>query len=409
MTLQRDARQMPLVLIEADGSWWQQEQVWRTVHARLLKALSVEPPSLIFALSHTHSAPPLTNSEPEMPGGDLLADWLERLTKVAIDTARQALEVACDAMLDWHVGRCQLAAVRDYPEPLLGSRRLVCGYNPEVTADDTLLVGRVTDTQGQLRATLCNYACHPTTLAWENTAISPDYVGAMRETIQLETGVPALFIQGASGDLAPRCQYVADPRVADRHGQQLGFAALATLKDMDPPGSRLAYDGVVESGAPLAIWRPEVVPKSRQLQATRVLIELPLKQWPTVEELDQQWAACGDRALKERIRRRRNVRRTVGDGPSFFLPVWTWRMGEAVLVGSMAESYSLLQRELRGRFPDRAVVVGNVMNGSIGYLPAADSYDEDIYQVWQTPFARGCLEIVLDAMTESIRGITDAV
>ena len=334
-----------------------------------------------------------------------MADWLERLTLAAIDTARQALDNACDATLDWHVGRCQLASVRDYPEPLPGSQRLVCGYHPAAEADDTLLVGRVTDTEGRLQATLCNYACHPTTLAWENTAISPDYVGAMRETIQNETGVPALFLQGASGELAPRFQYVADPRIADRHGRQLGFAALATLMDMDPPGSRMAYDGVVESGAPLAIWRLESVSVSHALQAKCVAVDLPLKQWPTASELDQQWAACEDRALKERVRRRRNVRRAVGDGPSFPLPVWIWRMGETVLVGSMVESYSLLQRELRRRFSDRTIVVGNVVNGSIGYLPPADCYDKDIYQVWQTPFARGCLELVLDRVTESIRTV----
>ena len=49
------------------------------------------------------------------------------------------------------------------------------------------------------------------------------------------------------------------------------------------------------------------------------------------------------------------------------------------------------------------------MNGSVGYLPAADAYNDDIYQVWQTPFARGGLELVLDAMTKSIREITVGV
>ncbi len=403
MTLERDDEQTPLVLIEADGSWWQSQQLWHATHARLLAALSLESQSLIFALSHTHSAPPLTTANTDMPGGDLLVQWVEQLTLTAINTVRQARDGACESTLDWHVGRCQLASVRDYPEPRSDSERFVCGYNPTVKADDTLLVGRVTDTAGHLRATICNYACHPTTLAWENTAISPDYVGAMRTTIQDETGVPALFLQGASGELAPRYQYVADPRVADQHGAQLGFAALATLNDMPSPATRLAYDGVVESGAPLAIWKPESAPVSRQLLAKCVTVDLPLKQWPTASELDQQWAACGDRALKERIRRRRIVRRAVGDGPTFPLPVWIWQMGQAVLVGSMTESYSLLQRELRRRFPDRAVVVGNVMNGSIGYLPSADCYDDDIYQVWQTPFARGGLETVMDAVTEAVR------
>ena len=39
-------------------------------------------------------------------------------------------------------------------------------------------------TTGEVLGTVVNYACHPTTLAWENTLISPDYVGAMREVVE---------------------------------------------------------------------------------------------------------------------------------------------------------------------------------------------------------------------------------
>jgi hypothetical protein len=325
--------------------------------------------------------------------------------QAAIDAAHEARRGATDAILDWHVGRCQLAAVRDVPEP--GAQRMVCGYNPDLQADDTLMVGRVTDSRGQVRATLSNYACHPTTLAWENTAISPDYVGALRETVESVTGAPALFLQGASGELAPRYQYVADHALADRHGRNLGFATLATLMDMDPPATQLAFQGVVESGAPLAVWRPQATAVSGTLRATCHSVDLPLKAWPSAEELERQRLACEDRALRERLRRRRNVRRAVGDDPCYRLPFWTWRIGDALLVGSRVEAYSQLQRQLRARLSDRIVVCGHVVNGSIGYLPPADRYDEDIYQVWQTPFARGCLELTTEAMFRALQELLD--
>ena len=149
--------------------------------------------------------------------------------------------------IDWDVGRCKLATNRDLPDPDPSQQRIICGYNPDGDPDDALLVGRITDATGSARATLVNYACHPTTLAWENAAISPDYVGAMRETIQQATNAPALFLLGACGELAPRYQYVGDPEVADRHGRELGFAALSTLNGMEPPGTQLSYAGVVES------------------------------------------------------------------------------------------------------------------------------------------------------------------
>src|SRR5690606_3129471 len=108
--------------------------------------------------------------------------------------------------------------------------RLLVGFNPKEQADDTLLVGRVTDAKGKISGTIVNYACHPTTLAWENRLISPDYVGAMRELVEGNSDAPCLFLQGASGELSPAEQYSGDSALADAYGRQLGYAALAALE-----------------------------------------------------------------------------------------------------------------------------------------------------------------------------------
>jgi hypothetical protein len=251
-----------------------------------------------------------------------------------------------------------------------------------------------------------NYACHPTTLAWENEAISPDYVGAMRETIQQVTSAPALFLLGACGELAPRYQYVRDPEVADRHGRELGFAALATLNGMEPPGTQLRYAEVVESGAPLAVWRHEPNEPSPELRAIRASVALPIKScWPSAEELESQRRKCTDRALEERLRRKVDIRLGIGDASTFELPLHVWRIGDAALVGTCCESYSVLQQELRRRFRDTTILCMNLINGSIGYLPPAELYDEDVYAVWQTPFDLGSYERLLETMTREIRDV----
>src|SRR5439155_5648567 len=145
---------------------------------------------------------------------------------------------------------CSLAAERDF----FDEGQFVCGFNPGMPADDTVLVARVTDESGQLMATVVNYACHPTTLAWDNTLISPDYVGALREVVEQATGAPCLFLQGASGDLGPREGFVGDTAVADRNGRQLGHAVLSALESLPPPGTRFVYTGPVVSGATLGTW-----------------------------------------------------------------------------------------------------------------------------------------------------------
>src|SRR6185436_4126577 len=133
-------------------------------------------------------------------------------------------------------------------------RQFVCGFNPAGEADDTVLVARATADDGRLIATLVNYACHPTTLAWDNTLISPDYPGAMREVIEQATGAPCVFLQGASGELGPREGFVGDTAVADRNGRQLGYAALAAIEALPPRGTRFDYAGPVVSGATIGTW-----------------------------------------------------------------------------------------------------------------------------------------------------------
>lgn len=405
MTLASPSQSQPLVYVDADLGWWKTPQTFHQFMERLLGTVAIAPANLLFGLSHTHAGPPLMKAEDSLPGSDLLHDWMEQLFEATVRSVGEALQSAFEATLDWHVGHCNLAAYRDLPDPAPQRSRVICGFNPDGDPDDTLLVGRVTDSSGRIRATLTNYACHPTTLAWGNTAISPDYVGAMRETIEQSTAAPALFMLGACGDLAPRYQYVSDPAVADRHGRQLGFATLATLEDMEPAGTRLSFSETVESGAPLAVWSHDSYPLSQQLLAHHTTVELPLKDWPTAEELENERLRCSDRALEERLRRKRDIRRGIGDGSTYPLPLYVWRIGDAVLVGCCCEPYSILQQTLRSRFPDNRIACLNLINGSVGYLPPAELYDTDVYPVWQTPFDRGSLETTVDAMTMAIQAV----
>jgi hypothetical protein len=265
------------------------------------------------------------------------------------------------------------------------------------------MVARITDMAGVPLATIANYACHPTTLAWGNDLVSPDFVGEMRSTIEREGAGLGLFLQGASGELAPRYQYVGDPAVADSHGRELAHAVLATVHAMEPPGQTLVFDCVVESGAPLATWRREPRPATPMMQsvaAQRRTVDLPLKDWPSAAELSVQFAACPDRPIAERIRRKLRIREALGDGATFPLEIWGWRIGEALVLGTMAEAYSCIQENVRAAFADREVVWLNLVNGSVGYLPPEPLYDVEIYQVWQTPFDRGSLEMLEVAATE---------
>ena len=223
-----------LALVAVDLGWFQHAPDERTLRAAILRRTGLEDAALLINMSHTHAGANVNSQLADKPGSELIQPYIEHLTEqigAAIIEARAAL---APAWVTYGTGRCALAANRDLWDA--EAQRFATGYNPDAPADDTLVVARVTGEDGELRATLFNYACHPTTLAWANRQLSPDYIGAAREVLERAFGAPALFLQGASGELAPRDDYVGDTAVADRNGRQLGYAAAAAIESLPPPG-----------------------------------------------------------------------------------------------------------------------------------------------------------------------------
>lgn len=393
-----------LVLASLDAGWWQGDEEENELRFGLIEALRLDADSVLIALTHTHAGPSLCRGDAEKPGGHLIGPYLDSVRAALIDATREAMAGAVPAVITWGAGRCDLATNRDLPDP--ERQRVVCGFNPDRPADDTVIVGRVTDAHHAPIATIVNYACHPTTLAWENRRLSPDFIGAMREVVEANThGAPCLFLQGASGELSPREQYVGDLAVADRNGRHLGFAALAALEAMLPPGTALQYTGVVESGAPLATWSRSHFDPPSALRARKIDVPLPLRPLPGEAQVEQELRTCTDRTMAERLRRKLRVIRAVGSGSTCSMPAWVWRIGDAVLVAHPNEAYSNLQTELRRRFPGRTIAVANIVNGHSGYLAPSELYDLDIYQVWQSPFERGSLEVLIDTCAAGIEAV----
>jgi Neutral/alkaline non-lysosomal ceramidase. len=387
-----------LVLLTADLGWWKNQSDERYIRHALLKDTGLQPHQLLFCLSHTHAGPSICRDDADKPGGAHIAPYLEKIREVAVTLIRTCQQRMQPATLTWGYGTCDLATNRD----LLQDGSYWVGFNPGKKADPTVLVGCIRDDSGKVLGTVVNYACHPTTLAHNNRLLSPDYVGAMRELVSTATEAPCLFLQGASGELAPREQYVADTGVADSHGRKLGYAVLAALESLLPNHTRLALTGSLTSGAPLAIWEYEPDKAETALSGRIVNITVDLKELPSLRDIQAEWAHCPDRVLKDRLWRKLNTRRAVGDGQTSTLEVWVWKLGGAYIVAQANEAYSDFQTAIRAAFPGRAIGVVNIANGYVGYLPPADAYDRDQYAVWQTPYERGALE-------KLIKGTIDAL
>ena len=395
-----------LTLVTLDYCSFQNPDDERALRRTVRERTGISEENFLLALGHQHSTVNAGSQIADKPGGNLGAAYRARLADEITAAVQEARATLSPAWITYGQGRCDLAGNRDYWDS--EAARWACGYNPGGPVDDTVLVARVTGDDGAVRATLFNYACHPTTLAWDNHLLSPDYVGAAREVLERAFGAPALFMQGASGDLGPRVGFVGDTAIADRNGRQLGYAAASAIEAIPPPATTFTYTGIVTSGADLGTWayRPssaESQQAASRLNARMQEVAIPIKPLPSAAELEASLAAATERPEGEKLHRRLNLRRALGETDTQVLSLWYWRLGDAVLVSIPDEPYSLLQQTLRHTFPETPIFVLGVTNGSLGYLCPREVYGTGRYQEVQSPYLPGCLETVIAA---AIRGVT---
>jgi len=394
-----------LALVAVDIGWFQHLPDALALRETVLQKTGLQSENFLLNMSHTHSSANANSVLTDVPGADLIKPYLAKLTDAVVAAINEAKQKMTPAWIAHGQGRCSLAVNRDYWDA--NANRFACGFNPDRVADDTVMVGRVTDDNGKVLATLFNYACHPTTLAWKNKLLSPDYIGAAREILERDFSAPALFFQGASGDLAPREGYVGDAAVADRNGRILGHAAVAALEALPPPATKFSYTGIVLSGADLGTWEyqrasADELRGAEKLKADMISVDLPLKDLPTISELEKMRAATADRHEQEKLLRRIYLRRAIGDGKSYAMPLWFWRLGNAAVVAIPNEAYSVLQEQLRAKFAGTPLWILGTTNWTLGYLAPRETYGKGIYQEIQSPFAAGCLEKTMDAAEQGL-------
>lgn len=386
---------------------------------------------ILFVFSHTHSGGHVVRSRSDLPGGDLIGPYLDSLPERIAEAVAAAGVAQQNVRITYTETPCAMGHHRDFYDA--ANETYVCGFNPE---DDTALpvkVARLTDDAGSTVGTIVNYPCHPTTLAWDNTLISPDYIGAMRETVEAATDGPCLFLLAPCGDIGPRHGFVGDTEVADRNGRQLAHAALSAVESMLPAGADFAYDGPVISGATIGAWLPREQTTDRQSTTSifrRERLTVPLSylaELPTVDETEaalaghiereselieqgETVAARDERALAERCRRTLERIRPLPAGDTYPFAVELMQLGDAFWVFVEGEPYYDVQRDLQNRFPDATIVVNTLSNAArSGYLPSRTAYDKPtLYQVNVAMVAAGSLERVTDAIAERVESWLDS-
>lgn len=84
------------------------------------------------------------------------------------------------------------------------------------------------------------------------------------------------------------------------------------------------------------------------------------------------------------------------------LPIYVWKLGRSFFVGAPVEFYSEVQTSLREEFLDFTILVLDVCNGFLNYLPRKEDFDRDSYPVRISLFAAGSMAHARDKAAETI-------
>jgi hypothetical protein len=205
LILVRGKEQMALVSLDLGRAPTRQSM--EKIRARVKKETGIE--HLFVVASHTHHGPVLELDDWPTKENSYVRQLEDKLAKLISD-AHQAKKPA-------RLG--------------IGEREVTLNRNrhskrDEKPVDRSLLVLRVEDAEGKPIAHAVNFAAHPTMLEAKMLKFSADYVGALAEQVEKETGAPCLFLQGAAGDLSANAG--SDNYTA--FGQRLAKEVLAVSK-----------------------------------------------------------------------------------------------------------------------------------------------------------------------------------
>jgi hypothetical protein len=229
------------------------------VLARLAGKSKVSNPRLAICSSHTHCAPMLAGSIPNIFSSDIPPEHWQRIERYTAEVTAKLEQVALAALaarrparLAWGVGHAGFAH----------NRRVAYAFRPE---DHSLPVLRVSGADGKPLAIVTSYACHCTTIAFNR--IHGDWAGCAQEALEKAfPGAVALVAIGCGADQNPnpRGVYV----MAREYGESVATEAARLVRGtLKPLTGKLAcrlqqIDLAFETPATREVWEARAKEKA---------------------------------------------------------------------------------------------------------------------------------------------------
>ncbi len=338
------------------------------------RRLGIPPEHVFTAAIHTHSGP--DDLDPD--------NWERPLAEIIAD----AVEAA--------VGALQPARVGSGFGFLYGhsiNRRWL-----DRPVDPAVGIIRVDDAEGRPLGLVCNFACHGVVMGADNLLISADWPGQACRDLEGAGFGECLFYQGGCGEINPLVTGVRALLESGRPVVAIGGIGV-WYGDRDDPEAWNIGDragGTFEEVAELAA--------AFTAEAARVACGIRTEE--EAEVWSQQLTVDAARSPEEPVMALPEGRAvTVARPLQLDSEVMLFRLGDALLVGEPGEVFGETSARLRTRLRllgYRTPLLVSYANGSIGYLPEPEAFDEGGYEPL-SPTLRGVSRHYQQRVWEAVR------
>ena len=353
--------------------------------------------------TQTHSGP---NVQDCWGWCDRNQPFLDRMIPAAIDAIVEAYEKRGPALVGVGMVSSDVGVNR---REVREDHSIALGNNPWGAYDPAMIVARFEDPARLAKgepatiATLINYGAHPTVFDGATRAISRDWPGVMIDRVEHFSKAPALFINGAVGDIAPRtnlCHAIGDGEAALQEvGTRAAMDAMRAWRDIRE------YRDVplhVEVGDFTMTFRPLADLKTAKQKAREFAPKREEYGYHRCEAL--HWQSVVDmHALQNKIRAavkksgkkaakdftlpgvNRNVKPVVNEqgdviGKNFRQNVTV--LGHIAIISFPGEPFGETILRIRQKCPFAYMMPASTSNGCDGYFPSRESLHRGGYEVW---------------------------
>lgn len=315
--------------------------------------------------SHTHAGPEVLN---EGLFGIKLQDVLPGYRESLVDKVKQ---ISFEALHELQDVRCCFAKVE--LKDLFTNRN-----DPNRAIDRYLRLIAFMNDENEIIGSFINLACHPTILGTENTAISSDFFGVLRDAIEDQYHFPVLISNGAEGDISNRHTRISSDVCEMIRVREILKKQLPTRLDWVPVDDRLS-----------------IIQKKFSF---KTCLQKERMQW-MIEHNNQRLQSETNQDKIKLLNASNTILNVYLSRPTEGLVTIEYnilKFGHLILCFLPMELFSSHYLDLKSRLKHELILVG-LSNISIGYLVDKDAYGES-YEGMTSPLPWAEIERFLNQL-----------